>query len=72
MRAEPLHLQTLLTMFRRLLLDNWMAIFTLSAFITALSVYVLIAYRALRMPRLQRDALARMPFTDDSNATRHE
>ncbi len=59
-------------MFRRLLLDNWMAIFTLSAFITALSVYVLIAYRALRMPRLQRDALARMPFTDDSNATRHE
>ncbi|HEY0969263.1 MAG TPA: hypothetical protein VGD88_17855 [Opitutaceae bacterium] len=59
-------------MFRRLLLDNWMAIFTLSAFITALSVYVLIAYRALRMPRLQRDALARMPFTDDTNATRHE
>lgn len=59
-------------MFRRLLLDNWMAIFTLSAFITALSIYVLIAYRALRMPRLQRDALARLPFTDDSNATRHE
>jgi hypothetical protein len=59
-------------MFRRLLLDNWMAIFTLSAFITALSIYILIAYRALRMPRLQRDALARLPFTDDSNATRHE
>jgi hypothetical protein len=59
-------------MFRRLLLDNWMAIFTLSAFITALSIYVMIAYRALRMPRLQREALARLPFTDDSNATRHE
>ena len=59
-------------MFRRLLLDNWMAIFTLSAFITALSIYVLITYRALRMPRLQREALARLPFTDDSNATRHE
>ncbi len=49
-----------------------MAIFTLSAFITALSIYLMIAYRALRMPRLQRDALARMPFNDDSNATRHE
>jgi len=59
-------------MFRRLLLDNWMAIFTLSAFITALSVYFLIAYRALRMPRVQRDTLARMPFTEDTNATRHE
>lgn len=59
-------------MFRRLLLENWMAIFTLSAFITALTVYLLIAYRALRMPRLQRDTLARMPFNDDSNAPRHE
>lgn len=59
-------------MFRRLLLDHWMAIFTLSAFITALTVYLTIAYRAVRMPRLQREALARMPFTEDSNATRHE
>ncbi len=49
-----------------------MAIFTVSAFITALSIYVLITYRALRMPRLQREALARLPFADDSNATRHE
>ena len=59
-------------MFRRLLLDNWMAIFTVSAFITALSIYVLTTYRALRMPRLQREALAWLPFADDSNATRHE
>ncbi len=59
-------------MFRRLIFENWMAIFTLSAFITALTVYLTIAYRAIRMPRAQRDALARMPFNEDSNAPRHE
>lgn len=59
-------------MFRRLLLDHWMAIFTLAAFITALSVYLLVAYRAIRMPAAQRDSLARLPFADDVNANRHE
>lgn len=59
-------------MFRRLLLENWMGIFTLIAFVTAVSVYASIAWRALRMPRPQRDRLAHLPLNDDVHAPRHE
>jgi len=51
-------------MFRRLILDHWVSIFTLIAFITALSIYLSIAWRALRMPKSQRDRLANLPFND--------
>ncbi len=52
-------------MFRRLILENWMSLFTLIAFATALSVYVSCAWRALRMPREQRERFARLPLADD-------
>ncbi len=51
-------------MFRRLLLDNWTGIFTLVAFVTALSIYLSITWRALRMPRVQRDHFANLPLND--------
>lgn len=51
-------------MFRRLLLDHWMGIFTLVAFVTALSIYLTVAWRALRMPKAQRDQLAELPLRD--------
>jgi hypothetical protein len=51
-------------MFRRLLIDHWMSIFTLTAFITALSIYCTISIRALRMPKGQRDHLANLPLND--------
>jgi hypothetical protein len=51
-------------MFRRLILDNWMAVFTLTAFATALSIYLCIAWRALRMRPAQREQLARLPLED--------
>lgn len=59
-------------MFRRLLLDDWMSIFTLVAFVTALSVYLTITYRALRMRRGQVERFAQLPFQDESVARRHE
>ena len=59
-------------MFRRLLLDDWMSLFTLVAFVTALSVYVTITYRALRMRRVQVERFARLPFQDESAGRRHE
>jgi hypothetical protein len=60
-------------MFRRLLLENWMLIFTLVAFVTALSVYLTIFYRALRMRRSQVEHLAHLPFEDEPSASRsHE
>jgi hypothetical protein len=51
-------------MFRRLILEHWMAVFTLTAFATALSVYLSIAWRALRMAPVQRERFARLPLDD--------
>lgn len=51
-------------MFRRLVLDHWMTVFTLTAFTTALSVYLSIAWRALRMKPLERERFARLPLQD--------
>lgn len=60
-------------MFRRLLLEDWMSVFTVIAFVTALSVYVTIFYRALRMRRAQVDRFAHLPFEDEPPAaSRHE
>jgi hypothetical protein len=53
-------------MFRRLLFENWVSIFTLVAFITSASIYVSFAWRALRMKRPQLDRLAHLPFGETS------
>lgn len=61
-------------MFRRLLIEDWTAIFTLAAFVTALSVYVTIFYRTVRMRQSKADELAHIPFDDEPTPTssRHE
>ncbi len=56
-------------MFRRIILDNWIMIFPLAAFITAASVYVTFTYRALRMRRSQIDHFANLPFSDSHDDT---
>lgn len=53
-------------MFRRLILEHWMAVFTITAFVTALTVYVSCAWRALRMKPVQRERFARMPLDEDN------
>ncbi|MCU0791664.1 MAG: hypothetical protein MUE42_02155 [Opitutaceae bacterium] len=57
-------------MFRRLILEHWMSLFTLVAFSTALSIYLTCAWRALRMPREQRERFARLPLADDETTQR--
>ncbi|MFI5357732.1 MAG: hypothetical protein ACHQ4G_10395 [Opitutales bacterium] len=59
-------------MFQRLLLEDNAAIFTLVAFLVALSFFVTIAWRALRMPRSQIERFANLPFTTDADASRHD
>lgn len=49
-------------MFRRLVFENTAALFTLAAFITAVSIYVTIAWRALRMKRPQVAQFENLPF----------
>jgi hypothetical protein len=49
-------------MFRRLILDHSAAIFTIAAFITASTIYVVFAWRALRMKRGQLARFENLPF----------
>ncbi len=49
-------------MFRRLVFENSAALFTIAAFITAVSIYVSISWRALRMKRTQTARFADLPF----------
>jgi hypothetical protein len=50
-------------MFRRLVLENSAALFTIVAFITAASIYVAFAWRALRMKRPQIAHFENLPFS---------
>ncbi len=59
-------------MFRRLILENWTSIFTLAAFITALTVYLTVCLRALRMRRDDLARFADLPLTDRTEDRRHE
>jgi hypothetical protein len=55
-------------MFRRLVFENSAAFFTLVAFITAVSIYVMITWRALRMKRSQVARFANLPFEIETPA----
>lgn len=55
-------------MFRRLILDSSAALFTVSALITAVSIYVAIAWRALRMKRPQLQRFGSLPFDVETPA----
>lgn len=61
-------------MFRRLVFENTAALFTIVAFITAVSIYVTFAWRAFHMKRPQVRRFAHLPFdvqTPSSAATPH-
>jgi uncharacterized membrane protein len=59
-------------MFRRLIIEQWTVIFTLVAFSTALTIYLMFFWRALRMKRSQTEHLSRLPFVDETPSRRHE
>jgi hypothetical protein len=59
-------------MFRRLVFENSAALFTIVAFITAASIYVAFAWRALRMKRAQVTRFAHLPFDTATPSARHE
>ena len=53
-------------MFRRLVFEDSAALFTIAAFITAFSIFVTIAWRALRMKRPQIERFENLPFDIDT------
>ena len=59
-------------MFRRLAFDNSAALFTFAAFLTAVSIYVAVIWRALRMKRPQVAAFENLPFAAPTPSARHE
>ena len=56
-------------MFRRIIIEDWTVIFTIAAFITALSVYVTVFYRTIRMRPAKSEQLAHLPFEDETATT---
>ena len=59
-------------MFRRLVFENSAALFTIVAFVTAASIYVAFAWRALRMKRPQVAHFENLPFDTATPPARHE
>lgn len=59
-------------MFRRLVFEDSAALFTLVAFITAVSIFVTIAWRALRMKRAQVARFEQLPFDIATPAARND
>jgi hypothetical protein len=55
-------------MFKRLVFENSAALFTIAAFITAVSIYITIAWRALRMKRAQVAHFENLPFETQTPA----
>jgi len=49
-------------MFKRLVLDSSVALVTIIAFVTALTIYVAFAWRALRMRQTQLSRFENLPF----------
>jgi hypothetical protein len=58
-------------MFRRLALEDSAELFYLAAFITALCIFVCVAWRALRMKRPQVEHFEGLPFSTPTPAA-HE
>ncbi len=59
-------------MFRRILLEDSAAVFTCAAFITAVTLFVMITWRALRMKRAQIDHFENLPFETKTPAARRD
>ncbi|MEO5960235.1 MAG: hypothetical protein ABIZ49_13575 [Opitutaceae bacterium] len=59
-------------MFRRLVLENSAALYTMVAFATAASIYVAFAWRALRMKPPQIARFENLPFVTPTPCARHE
>lgn len=59
-------------MFRRLVLENSTALFTIVAFITASSIFVMFTWRALRMKRPQVARFENLPFETPTPSACHE
>lgn len=59
-------------MFQRLILQDSAALYTIAAFSVAASIFIAVAWRALRMNPSQVDRFAQLPFETATPASQHE
>jgi hypothetical protein len=59
-------------MFKRLILEDSSTLYVITAFVTAATIFITIAWRAVHMPRAQVEKFAQLPFAPDSSLPRHE
>ena len=59
-------------MFDRLILHHRDAIFGFVAIAVALTIFVVMVWRALRLPRAKSEELANLPFDTDTTSSRHD
>ena len=59
-------------MFRRLVFEDSAALFTIVAFITAVSIFVTITWRALRMKKSHVQRFENLPFDTATPSSSHE
>ena len=58
-------------MFKRLIFEDYAAFLTVAAFIVAVTIYLTMLWRAVRMPRAQAEHFAKLRF-ESTDPTRHE
>jgi hypothetical protein len=59
-------------MFRRLVFENTAALFTFAAFLTAVTIYLTMTWRAIRMKRPQVERFENLPFATATPPARHD
>ncbi len=59
-------------MFKRLVFEESAALFTITAFVTAVSIYVAVTWRAVRMKRPQLERFENLPFAIATPAAVHD
>ncbi len=59
-------------MFKRLLIDDAMTVFTLIAFFTTAAIFLSFLWRALRMKPKQVQHFENLPFDSETTSSRHD
>ena len=59
-------------MFQRLILQDSARLYTIAAFAVAASIFVAVAWRAVRMRRSQLERFANLPFETATPASQHD
>lgn len=59
-------------MFKRLILEEGMTVFTCIAFFVTASIFAAFLWRALRMRRNQVEHFENLPFAEENHSSRHD